>query len=213
VQANILSFQMAMLQRRFASSMYACAAASSACATSGRRSSTTRRSTGRSRSTAEAPRGLRRPDRGRAGKIMTDARRSRPHRRPGALREEIQRLDKLVDRRASAREARDRVEAPEAPAGAQRAEHLQRPEDEAAHLHRAQGHARLPRRRRRDGRPAGQAARVGPHRHPDPRRDADRRPRHAEHPHLRRARVPRGAARSSSRPRRPAKASTCSSAG
>ena len=44
--------------------------------------------------------------------------------------------------------------------------HLRRPEDEAAHLHRAQGHARLP-GRRRQGRPApGQAPASGACRSP-----------------------------------------------
>ncbi len=108
---------------------------------------------------------------------------------PAVLREEIARLSALIAQ-ARGLEARG--------VGTKLAE-LRRvlteigafadPKAEAAALHRAQGHARLP-RGRRQGRPAPrQAPRVGAVGHPDPRRDEDRRPRHARHPHLRRARV------------------------
>ena len=108
---------------------------------------------------------------------------------PAVLREEIARLSALI---AQARGLEARGVGTKLAQAAQRpdrARGLRRPDDEAAGLHRAQGHARLPRGRRQGRPPAGQAPRVGAVRHPDPRRDEDRRPRHAGHPHLRRARV------------------------
>ena len=90
---------------------------------------------------------------------------------------------------------------------------LLRPEDEAAGLHRAQGHARLPGRRRPGRPPARQAPRVGPHRHADPRRHEDRRPRYARAPASTPSASSTSPPRCSSPPRPPAKASTFSSAG
>ena len=212
--AGPLGFTMAMLQRRMASSVYA-----------------VRRSLERMRDKREkiladpeayrqeqieqrAARRLRRPARGRA------AGDHRPSWRtwslsvdPAALREEILRARQADRPGAGARRARGRVQAQQAPRGADRAGHLRRPEDEAAHLHRAQGHARLP-RRRRQGRPAArQAPRVGPHRHADPRRHEDRRPRHAGHAASTPSASSARTARCWSPPRPPARASTCSSAG
>ncbi len=170
-----------------------CAAASSGCGRSGRRSWTIPRRTARSRSSKRLPDDFDDLTEEEQQEIIAEledvvvVRRSRPlcaTRSPS--------LDKLIDQATTPREARGRVEAQQAARGPHRAGHLRRPEDEAADLHRAQGHARLP-RRRRQGRPsAREAPRVGPVRHADPRRHEDRRPRHARHPHLRRAGVPRG---------------------
>ena len=214
-RGRAVGFTMAMLQRRFASSIYA-----------------VRRSLERMRDKREKilddpeayrqeqidktrARRLRRPARRRAAGDHRRARRtwSPPSTRPRCARRSLE-LGKLIDQARAARSsARSRSKLVEARRGAHRAGHLRRPEDEAAGLHRAQGHARLP-RRRWQGRPAArQAPRVGPDRHADPRRHEDRRPRHARHAHLRRARVPRGLPRSWSPPRPPAKASTSSSAG
>ena len=109
---------------------------------------------------------LRRPDRTKSSR---DARTSWRTRScsvdPAVLREEIAELGE-PDRpgASSSKSARVEIEAHQAEGGPDRARHLRRPEDEAAALHRAQGHARLP-GRRRQGRPApGQAPRVGPHR-------------------------------------------------
>ena len=79
----------------------------------------------------------------------------------------------------AARSPRRPDQAEQAAGGADGRGHLRRPEDEAARLHRAQGHARLPRRRRPRRPPAGQAPRMGADAHADPRRHEDRRPRHA----------------------------------
>ena len=131
---------------------------------------------------------------------------------PAALRERDRQPDQADRPGPHPREARDRVEADQAQERPERPGLLLRPEHEAAALHRAQGHPRLPRRRRQGRPPTRQAPRVGTDRHPDPRRHEDRRPRHARHPHLRRAGVPRirpGPRRHRGRRRR---ASTSSSA-
>ena len=214
-RGRALGFTMAMLQRRFASSVYA-----------------VRRSLERMRDKRrEDPR---RPGRYRQEQIdkrLPDDFDELPEdeqqeivasaRRRGRLRRSRSRCARRSSDSAS---SIDQARALEAARGRDRssrscerssptAGHLRRPEDEAAHLHRAQGHARLPRWRRQGRPPARQAARVGPDGHADPRRHEDRRPRHAGHAHLRRARVPRRLPRSWSRPRRPARASTSSSAG
>ena len=131
---------------------------------------------------------------------------------PAALREEIQRLGKLIEQ-ARALEGREieskLVKLKEGPFGQQR---LRRPEDEAAHLHRAQGHARLPGRRRQGRRPLGKlrewgltvtqihgGMKIGDRDTPGTRIYAEREFRET--------------ARCWSPPRPPAKASTFSSAG
>jgi hypothetical protein len=64
-----------------------------------------------------------------------------------------------------------------------------RSHDQIAVVHRAQGHAGLPRGGWEGRQAPWQAPRVGAVGHADSRRDEDRRPRHSGHPHLRRARV------------------------
>ena len=155
-RGRALGFTMAMLQRRLASSVYA-----------------VRRSLERMRDQA-------REDPGRPGGVpqeqiekrfrTTSTSCPRTSRRrswrtledvvasidPADLREEIAQL--AADRpgpRPGGTSNRD--QAHQAARGPDRAGHLQRPEDEAAPVHRAQGHARLP-GWRRPGRPAARAS-------------------------------------------------------
>ena len=214
-RGRAVGFTMAMLQRRLASSIYAVRRSLERMqATGARRSSTTRRRTARSRSSAVSP---------TTSTICpkTSSRRSSPSSKdvvasvdPAVLREEIARLTTLIDQAqaswSGARSSRSSSSCSERPDGAGR---LHRPEDEAAGLHRAQGHARLPRRRRQGRPPARQAPRVGPDGHPDPRRHEDRRPRHARHAASTPSASSARTRRSWSPPRPPAKASTSSSAG
>ncbi len=203
-----------MLQRRFASSIYA-----------------VRRSLERMQDKREkiledpggvpagadrqaASRRLRRSARRRAAGDHRRARRRRRLRRSGGAAGGDRRARQARStRRSCSKSARSRSKLVKLREVLTEQGHLRRPEDEAPGLHRAQGHARLP-GRRRQGRPAArQAARVGPHRHPDPRRHEDRRPRHAGHA----ASTPSASSARTARcwlpPRRPAKASTSSSAG
>ena len=76
---------------------------------------------------------------------------------PAALRQEIVELGQLIDQARQLEKSRSRIQARQTPRTPHRPRHLQRPEDEAPHLHRAQGHARFP-RRRRQGRPAPRQA-------------------------------------------------------
>ena len=212
-RGRALGFTMAMLQRRFASSIYA-----------------VRRSLERMKEKRENiladPEGYRQqqinkrlPDdfedlpEEEQQEIVSEA--GRPGRllRPGGVARGNPELGKLIQQACDLekREIETKlVRLREAHHGAR---HLRRSEDEAAHLHRAQGHARFPLRRWQGRPPARQIARVGTLRHADSRRHEDRRPRHARLAHLSPsasfARLPR----CSSPPKRPAKASISSSAG
>ena len=76
---------------------------------------------------------------------------------PAQLRERDPGPDRADRPGTGAGAARGRVEAEQAPRGAEGVGHLRRPEDEAPRLHGAQGHARLP-RRRREGQPPARAS-------------------------------------------------------
>ncbi len=107
----------------------------------------------------EAARRLRRPARRRAaGDRSRRLEAGRRLRRSGRARaRKSSRLGQTDRPGPDLGKAGSRVQAGQAPRSAHRARHLQGPEDEAAHLHRAQGHARLP-GRRRQGRPAARQA-------------------------------------------------------
>ena len=120
------------------------AAAWSACATSGKRSWTIPRLTAKSRSRKSSPTILticrKRNSRGSYDELeevvaSVD---------PAALQRRNPQIGRLIDQAPRLGEAGDRVQAGQAPGSAHQLWHLQRPEDETTHLHRAQGHARLP---------------------------------------------------------------------
>ena len=131
---------------------------------------------------------------------------------PAALQAEIASLTKLIDQARGLEKREVESKLTKLKSVLQGPGLLRRPEEEAPRLHRAQGLARLPRGRRQRRAALRQAPRVGPHRHPDPRRHEDRRPRHAGDA----ASTPSGSSasrpRCSSPPRPPAKVSTSSSA-
>ena len=106
---------------------------------------------------------------------------------PAALREDIARLSALITQARGPGGQGRRHQARGAAPRSDRDRCIRRPQGQIAALHRAQGHAGLPRGGRQGQPAAGQAPRVGAVGHPDSRRDEDRRPRHAGHPHLRRA--------------------------
>jgi SNF2 family DNA or RNA helicase len=161
-RGRALAFTMAMLQRRFASSLYA-----------------VRRSLERMRDKRERilkdPEGYRRELMNKKlpedfedlsdeeqQEIIAQLEDVVANIDPAALREEIAELTKLINQAREPREEGDRNQARFPQGTAQTTGRVRRPEDEAAHLHRAQGYVGLPRWRRPRRTPAGQAARMGP---------------------------------------------------
>ncbi len=159
--ARAMGFTMAMLQRRFASSAYAA-----------RR--TLERMRDRRQRILEDPEKFRQqqieknlpedfdelPDEDQQ-KILDRAGERRRQPRPGAAPHRDPGTDGAHRRGTRARRSRGRVQAQQAPRRLDEVGHLRRPEDEAPHLHGAQGHARLPRGRRQGRPPEGQAASSG----------------------------------------------------
>ena len=212
-RGRAVGFTMAMLQRRMASSIYAVRR------TPGTHARPPPEDPGRPRGVppradrTPCPRRFRRLTEEEQQEIIAQLEEEVLSADPAVLRDEIARLSKLIDQ-AQALEAREIETKLNKLHEVLTTEGIfSRPEDEAAGVHRAQGHPRLSRRRRPRRAPAGQAPRLGPDGHADPRRDEDRRPRHAGHA----ASAPSGSSRRRPRcswpPRRPAKASTSSSAG
>ena len=119
-----------------------------------RRSSTTRSATARSRSPSASPTTSTTCPRKSSRRSWPSWRRSSPRVDPAALREEIA-AARQADRPGPAprSRARSRPSCTKLQEVLTEQGHLRRPEDEAARLHRAQGHARLPGRRRQDGGP------------------------------------------------------------
>ena len=152
-RGRAVGFTMAMLQRRFASSVYAVRRSLERMREQAREDPGRPRSLPAGADREASPRRLRRPDRGRAAGDHRPARRRGRARsiRPPCARRSCS-SSRLIDQARGLEQRESRVQAGQAQERAHGAGRLRRPEHEAPRLHRAQGHARLP-GRRRQGRP------------------------------------------------------------